>query len=157
MRSPRLPWYPWFTGEWLTETRGWSLVQRGLYRELLDAQWDRGILPASPKELRAIAGASAAEWRQAWPRVSAHFPRVVGGRLNARLELRRKEQEALHARRRAGAERTNRARWGSLSDSVADTPETRHAIAERQKGNINSRKDSPQRRDGTYRKAGPLQ
>lgn len=132
-------------------------MQRGLYRELLDAQWDRGILPASLKDLRGIVSASAPEWRQAWPRVAAYFPRVAGGRLNARLEQRRQEQEGLRARRQAGAERTNRVRWGLLSDSVADTPESRQAIAERQKSNINSRKDSPQRRDGTSKKVGPLQ
>jgi len=142
----RLPWYPWYTGEWLAETRGWSLLERGLYRELLDAQWDRETLPASLSELRVLVAVTTAEWKQAWPRIAHHFPRVIGGRKNARLATLKLEQEALRERRRSGAAHTNRKRWASptesLSDSASDLPSGRRPSAARP--NANSSEDSPQ-------------
>lgn len=116
--SERLAWYPWYPSDWLSETRGWSLLERGLRHELLDCQWDLGTLPASPGELQALVSASPAEWRQAWPRVQASFPRVNGGRQNARLAALREDRQRAYARRRDAAQRTNHARWGSVTDSV---------------------------------------
>jgi hypothetical protein len=63
MSSPRLAWYPWFTGDWLAQTRGWCVTARGVARELLDVQWDRGCLPADPEELRTLISASRRDAR----------------------------------------------------------------------------------------------
>jgi uncharacterized protein YdaU (DUF1376 family) len=107
----RLAWYPLYTGDWLAETRGWPLVARAVYHELLSAQWDLGILPEDPARLRALVGATPREWRVAWPFVGDKFPCVGGGRQNSRLETYRQEALALRDRRKAASQRAHAARW----------------------------------------------
>lgn len=63
--APAFARMPWFPRDFASSTRGWPLVARAIYRELLDAQWDAGgssvgTLPADEQLLRAIAGASPA-------------------------------------------------------------------------------------------------
>ena len=103
----KLPWYP---RDFASSTRGWPVTARGVYRELLDAEWDLGSLPESPRELQMLAGATANEWKRSWPLIAPKFP--VGDdsrRRNARLEYHR--QKALHTaeQQRKAAEQTNRA------------------------------------------------
>lgn len=108
----RLPWYP---ADFAASTRGWPLLARGAYRELLDAQWTMGALPADHATLRAIVGATPAEWRKAWPYLEPKFP--IGGdgqRRNERLEHHRGVALELHAKRQAGAKKTNAKRWGKV-------------------------------------------
>jgi len=118
--STRLAWFPVFTGDMLSETRGWPLVARGAYYELLAAQWDLELLPRDAARLRVLIGATPAEWRKVWPHVAGKFPIVGGGRQNPTLEARRAQAYALRERRRAGAKQTNQARWGSRSANGAD-------------------------------------
>jgi len=114
----RMPWYP---RDFASSTRGWPLVARGVYRELLDSQWDLGglnhggILPEDQEALRVLAGASAPEWLIAWPFVEPKFPLVPGGRQNARLEAHRQNAVKEFLGHRRGAEMTNRKRWGKSS------------------------------------------
>jgi uncharacterized protein YdaU (DUF1376 family) len=112
---PRMPWYP---RDFACATRTWPLVARGVYRELLDAQWDLGgslpgVLPDDPDELREIARVNEAEWKVAWRYVAPKFPRIEGGRQNARLEEHRQLAMREYLGRRKGAERTNAKRWGA--------------------------------------------
>ena len=109
----RLAWFPVFTGEMLSETRGWPLLARGAYYELLAAQWDLGVLPRDEAELRSHIRATSTEWRVAWRRLEGKFPTVGGGRQNAALEARRQRAHKLRDRQRAAAERTNASRWGN--------------------------------------------
>ncbi len=111
---PRMPWYP---RDFASSTRGWPLIARAVYRELLDAQWDiggleEGTLPDDEEQLRQIARASSAEWRVAWPFVGPKFPRVSGGRRNARLEQHRQQSLRQYRARQRGADKTNVLRWG---------------------------------------------
>jgi hypothetical protein len=77
-------------------------VARGCYRELLDAQWDLGSLPAESRELRQLIGATAAEWRVSWdPFVAQKFPIGADGRRrNPRLEQHRLRAEGIREVRR---------------------------------------------------------
>src|SRR5439155_20433175 len=109
--ADRLPWLPIFTGDMLSETRGWPLLARGAYYELLAAQWDLGVLPRDAAELRALIRATSTEWRLAWRRIEAKFPTVAGGRQNAALEARRQRAHKRREGQRAAAERTNATRW----------------------------------------------
>ncbi len=85
-----LPYLPWYSGDFMSSTRGWSVTARGVYRELLDSSWDIGGLPAEPAKLRALIGATPAEWSKAWPLVEPKFPIDADGlRRNARLEQHR--------------------------------------------------------------------
>ena len=105
----RMPWYP---RDFASSTRGWPLVARAVYRELLDAQWDMSILPAEEEHLRELAGAKSAEWRVAWRYLEAKFPLSGGGRRNARLEAHRQAAIRKHEAHRKGAETTNQLRYG---------------------------------------------
>lgn len=93
--SPTLPnlfMMPWFPRDFLASTRGWSLISRAIYRELLDAQWEQGGLSADPSELRDLVGATPVEWRAGWPRVAPKFAVGTDGLLrNARLEEHRQK------------------------------------------------------------------
>jgi len=116
--SPQFAWLKWYPRDFASATRGWPLVARGVFRELIDAQWDQGgagvgTLPDDEDVLRAMAGATPAEWRVAWRYVEPKFPKVEGGRRNARLEVHRQEAIEEFARRRKGAAATNAKRWGS--------------------------------------------
>ena len=73
---PMLPWYP---ASFMSSTRGWSVTARGIYRELLDCQWEQYGLPEDPAELRKLIGATAAEWKE-WPVVESKFPISPDGR-----------------------------------------------------------------------------
>jgi len=107
----RLPWYP---SDFASSTRTWPLVARGAYRELLDAQWEvgaglePGVLPADPRQLRALVRATPAEWRVAWPLVEPKFPILpTGGRQNRRLEEHRQVALELYLAKKRGADITN--------------------------------------------------
>lgn len=101
---PRLPWYP---AAFAGATRDWPLLARGLYRELLDAQWDLGSIPADERALRSMVRATAREWNRVWPIVGPKFVRGADGRLrNSRLEQHRSEAlELLEKKRRAAVSR----------------------------------------------------
>jgi uncharacterized protein YdaU (DUF1376 family) len=133
--SPRrmtetLSFMPWFPRDFLAATRGWSVTETGVYRALLDAQWETGDLPEDPAELRRLIGATVKEWRAGWARCELKFPIVTPGRRrNDRLEEHRQKSFRLTEMRRNGARSTNAKRWGgrSLSESHSDQP----ALAER--------------------------
>jgi uncharacterized protein YdaU (DUF1376 family) len=100
----RLPWYP---RDFASATRGWPVTARGVYRELLDTQWDMASLPADPRELRALIGATPNEWK-AWVLIEPKFPIGADGRRrNRRLERHRQKAIELLERQRAGAASTN--------------------------------------------------
>jgi hypothetical protein len=116
--STRLAWYPWFTADWLAQTRGWPLVARGVARELLDAQWDRDKLPVDVEELRQMIGATRAEWRVAWPVIETMFPAGADGRLNPMLDAQREKAQALVAARKRASQAGHAARWGNRGPKV---------------------------------------
>ena len=68
-----LPMMPWWPKDFLAATLGWRLLERGLYRCLLDAQWELGSLPNDEQELALIASATTSEFNTAWPRVKVKF------------------------------------------------------------------------------------
>src|SRR5690242_15879636 len=118
--APVLHWYPWMPGDFLRISRGWPLVARAVYRELLDAQWDVVRLPKSDEELRRIVRASPREWAKAWPLVEPHFPLDGEHRQNFQLEIQRGDAVLKHQSRKRGAAKTNAKRWGSKLVSMSD-------------------------------------
>lgn len=119
---PMLPWYP---ANFFASTRGWPLVAKGLYRELLDVQWEQGSLPASAPELRELIGATAQDWRH-WPRVEPKFPIGADGRRrNARLESHR----AKAARKAEKAAEAAREKWRQERDRQQGEAGANHAVA----------------------------
>ena len=117
----RLPWYP---RDFASSTQGWPLISRAVYRELLDASWDIGPLPADAEILRRIVGALPTEWDAAWPLVSAKFETGSDGKLrNARLEEHRAKAFTLWQRHSAGARTTNAKRWPKVVPIHDKAPE----------------------------------
>lgn len=108
--SVQLPYMPWYPGDYLKATRGWHIIARGCYRELLDHQWDSGSLPSDPSDLRDIvAPISEADWALAWAKIESKFPVSIidQRRRNARLN-----EELMHARAVFNAkQRGGKARW----------------------------------------------
>jgi uncharacterized protein YdaU (DUF1376 family) len=73
----------------MSSTRGWCVTARGIYRELLDCQWEIGGLPVDPVALQRLIGATNSEWK-AWPLVESKFPKGDDGlRRNPTLERHR--------------------------------------------------------------------
>jgi uncharacterized protein YdaU (DUF1376 family) len=113
---------PWFPGDFMTATRGWSVTARGVYRELLDAQWDMGALPADLEELRVLINATAAEWRVGWQKCEMKFPVGEDGlRRNGRLESHRLKAARLTEAKQNGARITNAKRGAQRADSDTDS------------------------------------
>ena len=113
-RTPQMSRMPWYPRDFASSTRGWPLAARGAYRELLDAQWDLGSLPAEPGQLRALAGATPREWNTAWRFIESKMPLGEDGRRrNARLEAHRKRAVEILERRSAAGAAGNAARWGT--------------------------------------------
>jgi hypothetical protein len=118
-----LAWYRWYIGDHLRVTRGWPLVARAVYHDLLDAQWDRGSLPAAPEQLRElVAGCTRAEWKLAWPYIEAEFPLHEHGRQNPPLAAQRTAQMTLAERCRRGGLEGSRLRWGRPATVVPLRP-----------------------------------
>jgi uncharacterized protein YdaU (DUF1376 family) len=124
---------PWFPSDFLAATRGWSVTATGVYRALLDAQWELGALPEDPSELRALIHATPKEWADGWKRCESKFPIVAGARQNQRLEEHRVKALQLQDRRRRGAIATNAKRWanGGDEDSLSDRSASRSDVAQR--------------------------
>ena len=119
MMADSLPYLQWYSGDFMRSTRGWSVTAKGVYRELLDAQWDSPDLPADPDALRGLIGATEAEWVEGWRRCESKFPEVAPGvRRNARLE----EHRADAVRRREL--RANAGRVGGKASAQAKAKQT---------------------------------
>jgi uncharacterized protein YdaU (DUF1376 family) len=43
------PWLPWFHGDFIRATQGWTVFERGVYFLLLGASWEVGPLPEDPR------------------------------------------------------------------------------------------------------------
>jgi uncharacterized protein YdaU (DUF1376 family) len=102
---PMLPWYP---ASFMSSTRGWSVTARGIYRELLDCQWEMHGLPDDPEKLRKMISATQAEWKQ-WPVVESKFPVWADG-LRRNPTLERHRQRSIEKSEAATA--AARQRWG---------------------------------------------
>jgi uncharacterized protein YdaU (DUF1376 family) len=114
MSTPKtgLPFLPWYPANFLSSTRGWSVTARGIYRELIDAQWELGGLPADAGELQRLIGATNSEWKH-WPTIEPKFPiNPDGQRRNPTTEKHRARSLGIRDRNRAGADKTNTKRWG---------------------------------------------
>lgn len=124
--KPQFAKLPWFPRDFASATRVWPLIARAVYRELLDLQWDvggiePGSLPDDEQQLRELVRASPAEWKLAWPYVEPKFPKVEGGRRNARLEEHRAAAVREYQSRQRGAYTTNR-KLGRTNGALHDTP-----------------------------------
>lgn len=96
MAREKSPAYQWYVKDWRSSaaTMRMSMSQRGVYREMLDQQWEDGSLPDDAQgvaDLIATSDGQVAEVLEAWPVVRRKFvSREDGTILNARLEQARR-------------------------------------------------------------------
>jgi uncharacterized protein YdaU (DUF1376 family) len=96
--SPTFPWFPWYPNDFMGAVRGWSTLERGGYREALDAQWVLDGLPADPEQVRMTINATPAEFRRIWLKIESKFPVTEDGkRRNLRLEKERSRGKKVSA------------------------------------------------------------
>jgi uncharacterized protein YdaU (DUF1376 family) len=89
-RQARVCWYCWYPADFMTATQGWPLIAKGAYRELLDAQWNMGGLPADEASLKRLISATPSDWKAIWPLMKSKLPVASDGkRRNPRLEEER--------------------------------------------------------------------
>lgn len=122
MSGKSLAMMPWFPRDFIASTLGWRLLDRALYRCLLDAQWELGSLPDDHEELTLIAGATPSEFAAAWPRVSSKFEAIASGRLvNIRLEEHRTKALKIKDERAEAGKRGGQASGQSRKAKVEAT------------------------------------
>jgi hypothetical protein len=60
------PYVPWYHGDFLRSTAGWTLMEQAVYWKLLCAQWESGSLPNDMDRLASIAGTDKATMASVW-------------------------------------------------------------------------------------------
>lgn len=99
-----LPMMPWFPSDFRGSTVAYTFVERALYRELLDAQWMLGKLPADTERLARVADMTHDEFLDAWKTVKEKFELVDGCFVNKKMEQHREKAERLQEQRRTAAQ-----------------------------------------------------
>lgn len=117
--SKALAMMPWFPRDFIAATRHFTLAERGAYRELLDSQWELGILPNDESRLARMLGVSMEEFASVWITVRTKFDAVSGGLLNKRLEDHRKKAIDGRNKKVAAAAYTNAKRNAERINSKA--------------------------------------
>lgn len=118
MTKKRNPYVPWFHGDFLRSTAGWTLDERGLYWMLLCAQWENGPLPHDMRRLAAIAGINVSAFRKLWPVVGKRFKAARTGLVNARMAAHRKDFEAYARKCQENGSKGAQKRWQSPANNT---------------------------------------
>lgn len=112
MAGKSLAMMPWFPRDFIAATRHLALAERGAYRELLDYQWEMGVLPKDPARLARLLAVTVEEFAPIWSAISDKFEELNGGLANKRLEEHRKKAVEQRDKKIAGANKTNANRNG---------------------------------------------
>ena len=107
-----LQYVPWFHGDFLRSTAGWTLTERGVYFMLLCAQWEQGPLPEDPARLAAIAGIDASAMTSIWQVVGRKFRKTRSGLVNRRMGEHKKAVLDYRAHLSAAGKKGMASRWG---------------------------------------------
>jgi uncharacterized protein YdaU (DUF1376 family) len=104
------------------------IAERCAYRELLDFQWELGVLPNDESRLARLIGFTDAEFADAWPGIKHKFVLCDGGLANKRLEEHRVQALERREKKRRGADYTN-AKRGAKRGAKRDAKRSgeRHA------------------------------
>ena len=113
-KKVRLPYLPFYTGDFLRSTAGWTLMEQAVYWKLLCASWESGPLPASMSRLTAIVGGGIqqVEFESIWGSVvGTKFEQTEQGLVNLRLEAHRQKYLDFRARQSEGGREGAKKRW----------------------------------------------
>jgi hypothetical protein len=100
MAETPLGWYKWYPRDFLASAtvRKMSYTSQGIYRALLDLQWETGV-PLSYLEACLVLRLSETEQEEFQPFFNACFPEGINAKL---MEQRGKQAEAIKAQSEAG-------------------------------------------------------
>jgi uncharacterized protein YdaU (DUF1376 family) len=112
MSGKSLAMMPWFPRDFIAATRHLALAERGAYRELLDYQWEMGVLPKDPTRLARLLVITPEEFTPIWAAIGDKFDDCGHGLVNKRLEEHRIKAVAQRDKKVSGAEKTNANRYG---------------------------------------------
>jgi uncharacterized protein YdaU (DUF1376 family) len=108
-----------YVRDWETSetVRLMSYTARGVYQALLDAQWEKGSIPAEPEVCERLLRCEAGDWAQFAPFFDQCFPIGEDGRRrNERLHDDREQAQEL-VRKKTGAAQK---RWGKSADAEVE-------------------------------------
>lgn len=94
MKRPAYQWYP-ADADTDEVFRLMTYEQEGVYRRLLDHQWNEGSIPADPQVLASLLPKMPRDrFVEIWPLISAKFrPRGSDRLVNDRLEVQRRQRD----------------------------------------------------------------
>ena len=117
------PYVPWYHGDFLRSTAGWTLLERAAYWMLLCAQWEAGSLPNDMARLASIAGIDTTTMTSLWQVVGKKFKRTATGLVNKRMQELRKQYLDFKRRQSEGGKKGMASRYGKVTKSnVIDFP-----------------------------------
>jgi uncharacterized protein YdaU (DUF1376 family) len=113
-----LPYVPWYHGDFLRSTAGWTLLERAAYWMLLCAQWETGPLPNDMSRLAAIAGIDTSTMTTMWTVVRKKFRTTAAGLVNRRMQERKRNYQQFRQRQVDGGRKGAKARWQKATNIV---------------------------------------
>lgn len=124
----QLPYVPWYHGDFLRSTTGWTLLEQAVYWKLLCAQWESGPLPTVPSRLASIAGIGVEEFLYIWQEVGKKFVPINPGTpeerlVNERMEAHRTNYLEYRAKQAENGKKGMTSRWHGKDAKKAEPPE----------------------------------
>ena len=116
------PYVPWYHGDFLRSTVGWTLIEQAVYWKLLCAQWESGSLPNDMDRLASIAGTDKATLTAVWPLVGRKFRSTSSGLVNQRMGAHRKKHLEFRRRQSEGGKLGMARRYGKTAGTVIEFP-----------------------------------
>jgi uncharacterized protein YdaU (DUF1376 family) len=113
---------PWFHGDFLRSTAGWTLTERAVYWMLLCAQWESGPLPNDMTRLAAIAGTDLRTINTVWPVVGKKFATSKAGMTNKRMADHHKNYVDFKRRQSEGGKKGMAQRYGKAANVIEFKP-----------------------------------
>ena len=110
-KPPPLPMLPWWPGDYLGATRGFTLAERGAYCDLLFLSWLNGPLPDDPTQLARMIGVAPKQFLVVWVGIKLKFTVTDAGLVNERLERERRKSQGLREKYADRAKAAARGRW----------------------------------------------
>lgn len=118
--SKGFQWLPWYNGDFLRSTAGWSLLERAVYWQLLCCQWEIGHIPDDLARLAGIAGIDIGEMRIIWQLVGKRFVKTKAGLINRRMAEHRSNYLTFRKRQSEGGKQGMAKRWGKKQERSAE-------------------------------------
>lgn len=162
-----LPYYRWYVRDYRASraVQQMDYIQQGIYRSLLDEQWESGGLPTRVRELAEIARCPVDVMRSTWEVLRKQFVLKNGQYVNERLEAERTEKDKVRAAnrlngRKGGRKKKANERSAKESDRLANAKHSPYSSSKAEQSSSNVAEagagESPARADGPTRVAGEV-